>query len=607
MTDLGIPVALEMIVAPPGCLTARELLELMKSSGFPRPVPLVELAPAGWIRKKVSGLDIMTAYQKALEATLSAVQTHAHKRESEIVALRRRVEAQTLTNNHTLGFLDMLGYSAQELALEQIPDLAMDFLTPPFKQRLPMLLSDVSGVSIYSSRSDATQRITISIEIGDTQIHREGLMLSGEGGWSDLFFPHGFLQNNQDATLIVEAIDGNPSFATAKGIADTRSGFFGAGGRSAALRIWRNADSRVHPLQTAPSLQLPRPTVIDGNVLGQVAILEALESKRIEDAIALRTDCFVQTHPVRDEISNYVVRDIDLGLVESIEAMVSLDHPKATPVRFILLLVPEQNDADLYACLLKTVKEAIRIDNSRLAHVTLPKAETNVLTISTAGIDRRLRYCLVLAADSGKPNPKYAWAKWRYVTFGMRTKPQRQTYRFSALSALANQLQYADGPVAENEMNQKMGFPVLAVADGDRYLQTHPVENHVVAARLDSFVPKGTQRFWIEVSNDHEHASPTEFGVLVTPTIIAEPFNLHYDTSGYLNLADNRVHEVGAGAYLKKLVLRAREKACIDVFLTAPLTENAHLYLFVKTRSGSTQYGWCRWHRLAMTILAGTD
>jgi hypothetical protein len=57
---------------------------------------------------------------------------------------------QTVKANHLLSFLEMLGYASQELAIEQPVDFSGDSLALPLSQKLPVLLSEVAGISVYA-------------------------------------------------------------------------------------------------------------------------------------------------------------------------------------------------------------------------------------------------------------------------------------------------------------------------------------------------------------------------------------------------------------------------------------------------------------------------
>ena len=259
-----------------------------------------------------------------------------------MVSLRRNVEAQTLKNNHLLNFLNMLGYASQELAIEQAVDEAAGFLDLPVEQKLPVLLSEIAGVSVYAAPSNAPQQARLTIEIAGSTVSEQTIELDGSGGWKDLFFPAGFLANAQDATLKIEPIAGAPRLA-AQGYGAMRDQ------RSAALRIWRQADARIHPPQTTAHWSVGRPVSIAGNVLNEAAVLRASGLPSIEQLISPLDDCLVQTHPVPDQISNYVVRDLSIGSVSAITADICLDHPQASPVNFAMYLTPAAEDAAMYA------------------------------------------------------------------------------------------------------------------------------------------------------------------------------------------------------------------------------------------------------------------
>ena len=607
LMDLGLPVALEMIIAPANCPVAAAIGELVASSGFPHPVPVLELKPVGYFSRSSDQLAIVTAYQRALDDTITALSAHVRQRESEVVALRRRVEAQTLANNHLSDFLSMLGYASQELTLEHIPDIEAPFLEAPFRQALPTLLSDIAGLSLYSAPSESETRADLSISVGDAQLWRGPLTLSRQGGWQDLFFPAGFLHNNHDAVLTVDTDDGAgaPAFALAEGISDSRTGLLGNPDRSVALRIWRHADARIHALRSTTPLYLPRPSSLEDNILAPEAIRRSLHGQSLAAIVSHVEKGFVQTHPVPGELANFVVRDLALSAVTAIETLVSLPHREATPVRFMLHVLPQVDDEALYEAICRAAAgQNMSSADHLMAEITLTAQQHQVLHLQTGGLDRNRLYCLVLATQAPTAQSRFAWAQWRSVGLHVETVPRRQTYRFSYLAALNSQLQYADGPLAENEINERLGYPVLMVSDGERFLQTHAIDGQVVAARLDAYVPSGMQRLWVEVSNDHGHASPTEFGMLLSPDLIEDAFDDHYTQCGYGELADHRLHRLAGGRLMKKLVLDPLERSTLDIFLTEPLERAAHLYLFVKIRSGAAQYAWCRWHKIAMTILA---
>ena len=593
LSAIGLPVALEMIVAPAGCRTAEAVLDLVRSSGFPRPVPLIEV---GTGRNAASA--VAAAYQQAVEQTLGALNLQRAEREREVVSLRRSVETQILKTNHLLNFMDMLGYASQELAIEQAVDETAGFLDLPVEQKLPVLLSEIAGVSVYAVPSNAPHKAALTIEVAGSTVSEETIELDGSDGWKDIFFPAGFLAHAQDATLKIETIAGSPRLAAAPGYGSTQRQ------RSAALRIWRQVDARIHPLQTTAHWSVSQPFSIAGNVLSEAAVLRASGLQSIEQLISPLDGGLVQTHPVPDQIANYVVRDLSISSVSAITADICLDHPQASPANFVMFLTPAAEDAAMYAALGKATNSGRANSKSRLAATVLTGQQTGGLTLSTEGLDRDGRYCLVLAAKPTTRATGYAWAKWRQVRLQTEHAPFRKTYRCANLSALISQIQHADGPVVEEELNRQLRLRELGMNEVDLFLQIHPALDRAVGARLHSFAPKGMQRLWLDISIDHPEASPTEFGVLLTQSPIQPPFDRYYKDNGIAARADDTVFTLADGSLLKKKLLRPMERGWLDLDLLEPLAETSHLYLFVNIRNGSPAFGWCRWHRLAMTIFA---
>jgi hypothetical protein len=71
LEELGIPIGLEMIVCRTNCELTEQMLWLVKDSGFPRDVAVVEIANGPNEDCSEGRLSIVTAYQRATEASLS--------------------------------------------------------------------------------------------------------------------------------------------------------------------------------------------------------------------------------------------------------------------------------------------------------------------------------------------------------------------------------------------------------------------------------------------------------------------------------------------------------------------------------------------------------
>ena len=67
-------------------------------------------------------------------------------------------------------------------------------------------------------------------------------------------------------------------------------------------------------------------------------------------------------------------------------------------------------------------------------------------------------------------------------------------------------------------------------------------------------------------------------------------------------MSDKQVKVAIEGPVAVMTVSRPDRLNALDLDMIEPLAHTAHLYLFVNVRSGTPAFGWCRWHRLAMTI-----
>ncbi len=487
--QFGLPAGLEMIVSSPGAASALELLRECGETGFTAAVHHIEIAPGS------DRLHLLEKYQAALEKIYSERGDHTARLEKDIVAVRRRLDFQIFAGQHIRRFLGMLGYSAQELFIEDIPDPAAAALVPPFSQPLPSVLTDVAGISIFAKPAETPSSVKLSIAVHGREVFSSSLALPPEGGWKGFFFPEEFLQYTQDATMAVEALEGSPTFAPARGSrAPDAVGSSMLPTRLAAIRLWRHPDPRVDPLTTMARVLLPKPARVKGNVLGQARLVRQAGVLNIDEVVSTAGPFFAQTHPVKREISNIVIRDFVIGQVAAVEALAHLAHRSSGPVRFMLALLPQVDDASAYETIRQAFAEGHDIPGGVSRDATLAGDGSELLTVPTDGLDPTKRYSLVMAAVAQQKDTKFGWARWEYVKCHLRTRPARQTYRYADFASLYSFVTFADGPFQEKEVNEKSGLPVLQITDGDEFLQTNTVSGRVVAARLESFVPAGMQR-----------------------------------------------------------------------------------------------------------------
>ena len=141
----------------------------------------------GWNCRR-DRLQLLEKYQAALDKVYAQHTDHTARLEKDIVAVRRRLDFQVFAGQHTRRFLAMLGDSAEELFIEDIPDPAAATLVPPFSQPLPAVLTDVAGISIFANPTEAPSSVTLSITVHGREVFSSPLVLPPEGGWKGFFF-----------------------------------------------------------------------------------------------------------------------------------------------------------------------------------------------------------------------------------------------------------------------------------------------------------------------------------------------------------------------------------------------------------------------------------
>lgn len=592
--QLGLPGGLETIISPRGCKTAQALLEFARAARFSHKIteiaiPMDAPDPANLL---------LTSYLQASEFRGDALQLRLRRQRDQTSLLSSRAEGLALLHSVQDRVKASLGYDLPELVLERAPSAKTILLDRQLVQPLPLLLTDVSGVSVhFAPSSDAV--VTLKLVSHDRELVNVDLALEPKGGWHNVFFAAPATDGAYDGSLIIERLEGAPALTLAEGRAGKSTELSSLEGQSLAMRAWRGTGSS--PSQASDYVRLlERPILTDGAVLATEHLAAACGGE-ISGTVRLSPEYFVQTHPVEGAVSNFVIHDIETPDNAIIESGVCLAHQSATPTRFVMALASRSvSDRELHDWLLRP--ETSPPQGVYSVEAKLDALETETLSLPMGSAIRKGDARLVLATmPQGQP-PRFAWAQWRHIGIRLRGSAVRRSHRFTHMAALQNTIQFADGAIAEDEINREVGFPVITAASGDSYVQTHPVDGRVIAARFDHFVPEGTRRLWIDVANVHSHASSTEFGVLVAPQIVPRTFGEFHDAAGLALLEPDRLHSVTDGALLKKVVLSAATDGRLDLVFWQPLRTNHHLYLYVRTVDGSARFGWCRWFSLAMIV-----
>lgn len=592
--QLGLPGGLEAIISPTDCKTARDLQEFAQTARFSHKITEIAIPtdaanPADLLLK---------AYLQATELRGDTLQSRLRRQRNEASLLSSRVDGLALLRRVQDRVKASLGYELPELALEHAPSAETILLDQQLIQPLPLLLTDLSGVSLHFAPSSGAV-VAVKLVSHDRELVDADLVLAPEGGWHNIFFAVPVEDAAYNGSLIIERLDGAPALTLAAGRAAKSVELSHLPGQSLAMRTWRGTSSS--PSQASDYVHLlGRPTSIEGAVLATEHLATACGGD-IGGTITLSPECFVQTHPVENAVSNFVLRDIETPDNAIIETGVCLAHQSATPTRFVMALANRSvPDTELHDWLLRSETSPPKGVHSITTKLKACEAETLSLPVNSAVRKGDAR--LVLAAmPEGEP-PRFAWAQWRHIGIRLRGSAAPRSHHFTHMAALQNTIQFADGAIAEDAINREVGFPVITAASGDSYVQTHPVDGRVTAARFDHFVPEGTRRLWIDVANVHSQASSTEFAVLVTPQIVPATFGEFHDAAGLASLEPDRLHSVMGGAILKKAVLAPAATARLDLVFWQPLRTNHHLYLYVRTVGGPARFGWCRWFSLAMIV-----
>jgi hypothetical protein len=246
---------------------------------------------------------------------------------------------------------------------------------------LPTVLSDVAGISVFSADAATEKTVRLAIGTKNREIFNMDLDLPAEGGWHDLFFPAGFISHQHDAVLSLEAISGQPAFAIAKGTASSRQEVDVIPRQSLALRVWRNASPKVHPLRSNRTVNLSSTVGLAATVLGENAISASSQTSQIGQLVSFPDGAVVQTHPIEGETTNYAIRDVDISEVDEIEATVSLAHPDSSAVRFVLGLIAEGDEEEMYQSL-KCRESADRSDDgSTFTSMTITRGDSARLAL----------------------------------------------------------------------------------------------------------------------------------------------------------------------------------------------------------------------------------
>ena len=226
--------------------------------------------------------------------------------------------------------------------------------------------------------------------------------------------------------------------------------------------------------------------------------------------------------------------------------------------------------------------------------------ETKPETLSVTSPDRAGRFDLALEIlDRATASGRVEWSSIRLVSPEAR---RLNSYASAQFASLHSAIDFCDGPQAEQSLNIEVGFAVVAASDGNGYMQTHPVQDRIVGARLDSVVPLGTTRLWVDIANAHPSADTIEF-VLAVRRDVLEGKTQDWIRGLALPPHDGMaVTDLDGGDIIVRVLMAPGSSRALDIMLPQPLAFQGQLYCLVDSTGRSNRFGWCRWNAIGFAV-----
>jgi hypothetical protein len=143
---------------------------------------------------------------------------------------------------------------------------------------------------------------------------------------------------------------------------------------------------------------------------------------------------------------------------------------------------------------------------------------------------------------------------------------------------------------------------VVAASDGSPSLQTHPVVDRIVGARLDSIVPLGTRRLWLEIANVHPRADTIEFILAIRRYPIMGKTEDWIRGLALPPCDEQVITDIEGEGIIFRVLMAPGSNRAFDVILPAPMDFQGHLYCLVDGTGRSNRFGWCRWNAIGFAV-----
>lgn len=575
LDEVGLPSALEMIVAPNACDVAARIGEVIRDSGVARYVPIVEMEVHNEVARHQWEIDLRSRYCAAVETVISDLEAKERELNERIVDLRKAAEAGIRTVNHASGFLGMLdfrtGHAEASFPMPHTP--ATSGVTDVAHQ-----IASVWGEGQRRGPADHGGSALAQGEspFGVTHMNVESLLTE------DPILMHSGISNLN--LLPAQA----PTWAFDKMRRAEPGAFLAAGLR------WTEAKLGGHAKAGGMRSRLAVPSPVKKNAPAAGRSPKGGWGFSLPKSVNVAPNGDIEMTTLSSSPVRYVFRDLSIVGLRGFTATVLLESRGRA--RAVAMLVPEEEMQpvdDQVEPTAGAVEEVGRVSASELT----PNNPTQ-LTIDATGLPTDRRYSLILNLRGGHL-PRKVRARWLSITRHDEAGLGPHVYQSVRFGDLAQRFEFGDGTEREEELRKTHGFSFLTTGPDGCYFQTHPVVGEIVSARAAHLVPAGCTRVWVVAANTHELAQPTEFGVVVGGPPHGRSFSEFYKSYELSNLNTGTTHRLNDGSSFKVVLMHPGEQATVSLQLDEPLCEDSQLVVFVRSTGKSSGYGWCRWYRVA--------
>ncbi len=641
----AIPHDVVAIVGAPQERRAAETLRALFAHHDARPMPQTRIlgdAPQDWARALGRWLP------QVLGARLGALQTLAGTREAEIARLRVETEWRALQLRTGREMIEAIGYATRVLAFEATPgarDIGPSGTRAPtgtrlaatsLVERLPVDAAGLTGLSLYANTTedpgDGQIVVAVTDPVGGTLARTEIAYRDVAPGWNDILFDDAIGPLHGDAHCVI-AWFGVGGAAPRFALSDRAVSRFGLitppVEATLALRAWKGLSTEAF----RPEPEAPR---LERQALTGAALREATQflfgaaeramarQKEGADPLDITDDGHLKLRATDALVGARLADALPKGAQG---ARLTVSVPLASPAPLTLTLVPlSRSETDDPAALRDMLNARLRSDapNTPLAARTLAPGERAEIALAfDAPLSEPHALGLVLSAAApparddaaeAEPTPleRHASASISAITIETE-RPRRALTPFARripFPEMKSRTGYLFGTGEGLRATEMMGFSVLDVSDVEGFMQTHPLPDDsplgdLAGARVTGVLPLGLTRVSARVVTAHPQGPMAEYGLLVVPVSagLDDPIGfretLAASVKGGKRLPDG---------VIARSVIQVEPGRTADLTLDCdPLGEPADLLCTIRSLSGHTNFAWCRWTSLAVTVSPGAS